>query len=67
MDIIVDIKTKLIIARNNLLLMRSVPQNPVVAECAITHQREVASTPIRCQYFKQRMGEAKINPMIPCK
>jgi DNA modification methylase len=45
-------------------LMRSAPHNPVVAECAITHQREVASTMIRCRHFKQRVGEAEINQMI---
>jgi hypothetical protein len=51
----------------NAVLMRSAPHNPIVAECAITHEREVASTLIKCQHFKQRAGEAEINPMIPCK
>lgn len=44
-------------------LMKSVPYNPVVAECTITHQREVASTLIRCPNFKQRAGEAEIKSM----
>ena len=48
-------------------LMKSVPYNPVVAECTITHHKEVASTPIRCRNFKQRLGDVTIHPMIPCK
>lgn len=44
-------------------LMRSTSYNPVVAECAITHGREIASTPLRCRHFKQRIGDAAINPM----
>lgn len=48
-------------------LMRSAPRNPVVVECAITHEREVARTTIRCRNFKQRLGEAVIHPMIHCK
>lgn len=47
-------------------LMRSAPHNPVVAECTITHERNVASTLIPCRHFKQRVGEAEINPMKPC-
>ena len=42
-------------------LMRSAPHNPVVAECAITHERNVASTLIPCRHFKQRVGEAEIH------
>ncbi len=52
---------------SNAYLMRSSPHNPIVAECAITHNREVASMLIVCLYFKQRVGDAKINPMIPYK
>lgn len=51
----------------NAYLMRSAPHNPIVSECAITHVREVASTPLKCSYFKQRMGDAEIHSMIPCK
>ena len=47
-------------------LMRSVPHNPIVSECSITKQREVASTHIRCRNFKQRTREAEIHTMIPC-
>ncbi|WP_155952942.1 hypothetical protein [Prevotella sp. HUN102] len=52
---------------NNAYLMRSAPHNPVISECTITHEREVASKMIRCRHFKQRMGEAEINPMTPYK
>lgn len=48
-------------------LMRSSPNDPIVSECSITKQREVASTPIRCRNFKQRLGDVKIHPMRPCK
>ena len=48
-------------------LMRSSPNDPIVSECLITKQREVASTPIRCPHFKQRLGDVTIHPMIPCK
>lgn len=48
-------------------LMRSNPHDPIVSECSITKQREVASTPIRCGNFKQRLGDVTIHPMIPCK
>ena len=48
-------------------LMRSSPNDPIVSECSITKQREVASTPIRCRNFKQRLGDVTIHPMIPCK
>ena len=51
----------------NAYLMRSAPHNPIVSECVITHVREVASTPFKCFYFKQRMDDAEIHPMIPCK
>lgn len=44
-------------------LMRSVPVNPIVSECTITKERNVARTPIKCQRFKNRIGCAKINPM----
>jgi hypothetical protein len=47
-------------------LMRSNPHDPIVSECLITKQREVASTPIMCRNFKQRLGEAEIHTMIPC-
>lgn len=46
-------------------LMRSSPNDPIVSECSITKQREVASTPIRCRNFKQRTREAEIHTMIP--
>ena len=48
-------------------LMRSASYNPIVSECTITKERNVAKIPIKCQYFKNRIGCAKINPMIPCK
>ncbi|KGF24895.1 hypothetical protein [Prevotella histicola] len=44
-------------------LMRSVPVNPIVSECTITKEREVASTLLKCEHFKPRVGEAVINPM----
>ena len=46
-------------------LMHSNPNDPIVSECSKTKQREVASTPIRCRNFKQRLGEAEIHTMIP--
>lgn len=49
---------------SNAYLMRSAPHNPVVAECEITHERNVASTLIKCSHFKQRAGEAEINPIM---
>ena len=51
----------------NAYLMRSVPVNPIVSECTITKEREVASTFLKCQYFKPKVGEAVIHPMIHCK
>lgn len=44
-------------------LMKSDKHDPIVSECSITHEREVASSLIPCRHFKQRMGEAEINPM----
>lgn len=44
-------------------LMRSAPRNPIVSECTITKEREVASTLLKCEYFKPRAGDAVINPM----
>ena len=51
----------------NAYLMRSEPYNPIVSECSKTKQREVAGTPLKFHYFKQRMGNVEIHPMIPCK
>lgn len=44
-------------------LMRSVAVNPIVSECTITKEREVASTLLKCERFKPRVGDAVINPM----
>lgn len=44
-------------------LMKSDPYNPVVSECTITKQREVASSPIRCRLFKKRVAAVEIHPM----
>lgn len=44
-------------------LMRSENRNPIVSECTITKEREVASTLLKCEYFKPRAGDAVINPM----
>lgn len=43
--------------------MRSTPVNPVVSECMITKEREVANSLVKCEYFKPRVGDAVINPM----
>lgn len=48
-------------------LMRSIPVNPIVSECTITKEREVASTLLKCEYFKPRVGEAVTHPMIHCR
>ena len=48
-------------------LMRSAPHNPIVSECSLTGERNVARTPIKCQHFKQRVSSAEINPMKSCK
>lgn len=47
-------------------LMRSNPNDPIVSECLITQQGEMASTPIKCVHFKPRIGDVKIHLMIPC-
>lgn len=47
----------------NAYLMRSEPHNPIVSECTITKEREVASTLLKCERFKPRAGDAVINPM----
>ena len=47
----------------NAYLMRSIPANPIVSECTITKEREVASTLLKCEHFKPRVGDAVINPM----
>ena len=44
-------------------LMQSTPVNPIVSECAITKEREVASTLLKCEHFKPRVSGAVINPM----
>jgi len=44
-------------------LMRSENRNPIVSECTITKEREVASTLLKCEYFKPRAGDVMINPM----
>ncbi len=51
----------------NAYLMRSQPHNPIVAECSVTHQREMADTTRECEGFKPKFGEIKIHPMIPCE
>lgn len=48
-------------------LMQSIPVNPIVSECTITKTREVASTLLKCEHFKPRVGEAVIHPMIHCR
>ena len=52
---------------SNAYLMRSASHNPIVSECSLTGERNVANTPIKCQRFKQRISSAEINPMKPCK
>ena len=44
-------------------LMRSENRNPIVSECRLTGEREVASTLLKCEYFKPRVGDVMINPM----
>lgn len=44
-------------------LMQSIPVNPIISECSITKVREVASTLLKCEHFKPRVGDAVINPM----
>ena len=51
----------------NAYLMRSEPVNPIVSECTITKEREVASTLLKCEHFKPRISGAVINPMINLK
>lgn len=34
--------------------------DPVIAECEVTHDKQVASTLLDCQAFQQRRGEAVI-------
>lgn len=48
-------------------LMKSSPINPVVSLCERSGVREVASSLIKCEHFKERSGEVKINPMIRAK
>ena len=51
----------------NAYLMRSIPVNPIVSECTITKEREVASTLFKCEYFKPQNGKVEIYPMINLK
>ncbi len=51
----------------NAYLMQSIPVNPIVSECTITREREVASTLIRCEQFKPLNGKVEIYPMINLK
>ena len=44
-------------------LMREDETDPLISECTITKEREVASTLIKCERFKPRVGNAVINPM----
>lgn len=48
----------------NAYLMRSAPHNPIVSECTITHEREVASSLIQCEHFKKRVTNVEIHQMI---
>jgi len=48
-------------------LMCSENRNPIVSECTITKEREVASVKRACRYFKPLIGEVEIHPMLPCK
>ena len=52
---------------SNAYLMQSSIHNPIVSDCMITHQREVANTPIKCVFFKPKVGDVKIHPMVPCR
>lgn len=47
----------------NAYLMRSHPFNPVISECTVTGQREVASMLLKCQNFKQKTEQQIIHPM----
>lgn len=51
----------------NAYLMRSEPVNPIVSECTITKEREVASTLLKCEHFKPRVSGVVINQMINLK
>ena len=48
-------------------LMRSDNRNPIVSECKLTGEREVASTLLKCEYFKPLNGKVEIYPMINLK
>ena len=45
-------------------LMQSVKYNPIVAECSITKERNVSSTLLFCNIFKERKEEPTIHKMI---
>lgn len=47
--------------------MRSDIHDPVVAECKVTKEREVASVKRVCRHFKPLIGEVDIHPMIYLK
>ena len=34
--------------------------DPIIAECEVTHDKQVASTLLDCDYFKERRGEPVI-------
>ena len=44
-------------------LMREDETDPLISECTITKEREVASSPVKCWHFKPRVEDAVINPM----
>lgn len=51
----------------NAYCMRSDRHDPVVSECTITKEREVASVKRVCRHFKPLIGEVEIHPMIYLK
>lgn len=51
----------------NAYCMRSDRHDPVVAECKVTKEREVASVKRVCRHFKPLIGEVEIHPMIYLK
>lgn len=50
----------------NAYLMRKL-NDPIIAGCPITHQRNVASTLFQCPHFDKRRHAPVINPLIKAK
>lgn len=48
-------------------LMQSAPCNPVVSECEIMHERNVASVKHNCRLYGKRIEDAVIHKMIYLK